>query len=383
MPVTFRPAAHAANSIRDLGEVTSLNLLRSSCEDQQEACDELLQSFIGSGPNATGGSLLTANTGLVSTVLSAYNQHYALILRPDDVWLTILIQFSFYVNAHAEELRESFVAHEGKKEVTVQAIGTRYTVNFGALAEQMTKAMDSFIVDRALKDWILTQFSTTTSNDTVVAAVLMMATLKEYFSYGFELCCGIPRVTLEGEKSDWEEILRRAEKLKDYGKETAAWYKLLQPVLSRFVSAFDAPQAEENIDFWQRVAHEHRQFSGPSYISGWITAFCAFSAKGKWLGLPLDEEANVVATRRQEVLTLDGAQYHVVTMKYIPLGHASVDVLLNDNGEEFKTVMVAGLVATRVSDSEDTSLSEHGTRDSISPAPGWWIFTKRGDDSKQ
>ena len=42
------------------------------------------------------------------------------------------------VNAHAEELRSHFVEHEGKKELVVTAAGTRYTVDFGNLAKQMT-----------------------------------------------------------------------------------------------------------------------------------------------------------------------------------------------------------------------------------------------------
>ena len=69
-------------------------------------------------------------------------------------------------------------------------------------------------------------------------------------------------------------------------------------------------------------------------------------------------------------------------MSDVPLGHASVDVLLDDNGEEFDTLMVAGLIATRVSDSGDTSLSESGTRDTVSPVAGWWMFTKRSGLSR-
>jgi len=99
------------------------------------------------------------------------------------------------VNAHSEELRSSFVAHEGQKQLTVFGNGTRYTVDFGQLAQQMTKRIGENVrlsslvrvqvqtdrvqvVDPSLRDWILPSFSTTTDNDTVVSAVLMMATLK-------------------------------------------------------------------------------------------------------------------------------------------------------------------------------------------------------------
>jgi len=37
--------------------------------------------------------------------------------RPDDIWLTTLTQFNFYVKGRAEEMRYLFVTHEGKKEL--------------------------------------------------------------------------------------------------------------------------------------------------------------------------------------------------------------------------------------------------------------------------
>jgi hypothetical protein len=49
----------------------------------------------------------------------AYNKHLNLVIRPDDVWVAILTQFSAHVNAHSEKLRSLFVTFEGKKNLTV------------------------------------------------------------------------------------------------------------------------------------------------------------------------------------------------------------------------------------------------------------------------
>ena len=46
------------------------------------------------------------------------------------------------VNANAEELRSSFVQHEGKKHLVVQAVGTKRTVDFGQLAKAMTQQIE-------------------------------------------------------------------------------------------------------------------------------------------------------------------------------------------------------------------------------------------------
>jgi len=51
----------------------------------------------------------------VGAIFDAYSHHYKLVLRPDDLWLTIVIAFANYVNYHAEEMRDCFVTHDGKK----------------------------------------------------------------------------------------------------------------------------------------------------------------------------------------------------------------------------------------------------------------------------
>jgi len=55
------------------------------------------------------------------------------------------------VNAHAEELRSHFVKHEGKKELVVKAVGTRYTVDFGNLANQMTGQIHENVCPRSIQ----------------------------------------------------------------------------------------------------------------------------------------------------------------------------------------------------------------------------------------
>lgn len=64
----------------------------------------------------------------------------------------------------------------------------------------------------------------------------------------------------------------------------------------------------------------------------------------------------------------------------IPSAYADVDVKLNDNGEEFETLMVAGLVGARVCNSGDTKLSNTGMGDSLKPVAGWWMFIKKKED---
>ncbi|KAJ7660166.1 hypothetical protein DFH06DRAFT_1472257 [Mycena polygramma] len=257
---------------------TPKDTLAIACKDQHSKAGEILQFSLPNADESLSGrnletkipNLIPNQNGFVGTLLEAYTQDRALVIRPDDVWLAILSQFNFFVCARAELLRANFVAHEGQRELVLFAAGTRYTVDFGDLALQMTGLVEKNVVDPTLREWALPAFTTTTPNDTTVSAVLLMATLKEYFTYKIVLRgCGIPRVTLEGERSDWVNILGRLEKLKEYGIETTAWYHLLRPVIARFVAAFDDPASPANVDFWQRIAHHTVGISGNDRYTGW------------------------------------------------------------------------------------------------------------------
>ncbi|KAF4618565.1 hypothetical protein D9613_009794 [Agrocybe pediades] len=369
MPVTFKVATHEANKVKHSYALKNADELLATTRDRRASkttrSKELLQSSLA---HPDFSRITATHNGFVNTVVDAYNEHHHLVLRPDDVWIAILGQFNIYVNAHAEDLRNHFVAHEGKKRLVVEAVGTRYTVDFGSLAQQMTDLIHKNVVDNDLKDWILPDFSTTTKSDTVTCAVLMMATLKAYFDYTMHLTCGIPSVTLDGDRSDWVKILERIDKLDAFGEEPKAWANLLRPILRRFVSAFDG---EPDLDFWGKVCHHYNNFSGPSYLSGWITAFCVWSSKGKWQGPKLSPDARAYMPEGPLKLQLDGINYGFIQSGYVPTGFCEVDVNLNDNGEIFDCMMVSGHVA-RLTTGDDL--------DTVRPMPAWFMFIKEGSE---
>jgi hypothetical protein len=143
MPATFTVAQHQANPVEESryqGNRDAQGLLSQACREQGKQCAELLQSSLGSDQDFS--TLAPLSNGFVRTVLNAYNKHHHLIIRPDDVWIAIVAQLNLYINAHAEELRHKFVAHEGKKELKVTAVGTRYTVDFGEMSRQMADLLD-------------------------------------------------------------------------------------------------------------------------------------------------------------------------------------------------------------------------------------------------
>ncbi|KAG5653871.1 hypothetical protein H0H81_009693 [Sphagnurus paluster] len=151
--------------------------------------------------------------GFVLGMVLAYNGHHNLVIRPDDVWIAILSQLNFYINAHAEELRHKFVDHAGKKNLTV--VSSSPTVagfDFADLTVQMAA--------EALNDLVLTP-------------------IPRYFNYVLMAGCGIPFITIEGTQADWQSILMRIDKLPEFGAQPTEWAGMLRVVLKRFVRAFD------------------------------------------------------------------------------------------------------------------------------------------------
>lgn len=137
MPVTVKPTSHKANLVK-MGPAHCSNpirklsppsfspndLLQEACPTEHKRCKELLQSSFTFDQQApTVGS----PNGFVYSAIQAWNNHYNLVIRPEDVWFAILTQLSAYINRHAEELRGKFVPFEGKKELVVDyPSDTRY-----------------------------------------------------------------------------------------------------------------------------------------------------------------------------------------------------------------------------------------------------------------
>ena len=337
MPITFCPSGKRPKAVHRFVPATDAeNLLRNSTWRYSTArrCGVVLQSSFGAKASNAGdiGFVMAHKSpreavdlgkqavypvshgnGFVDTAIIAYNEHHHLVLRPDDVWMSILSQFSLYANANAEALRHLFVQHERKKVLSLDIRDAGATgnfdgrchslhVDFGVIARGMTNLIQNNVLDPDLRDWFLPTFSTTTETDRVVASSIMMATLKEYIAYEAYLSCGIPAVTLLGDRADWEILCTKARGLLKYDNEAgqvATWHKLLNPVLERFVKAFDTEKEgyhsrKARASFWQRIANVHARGSGPTWLSGWITAFCFFDSDGKMLYSEENTEYNEV-----------------------------------------------------------------------------------------
>ena len=368
MPVTIIPATHGASLI-GLSQyaANSRDLLNRACPPEGNKCVELLQSSFNSPLKA---AVQPSANGFVHGAVQAYSNHHHLHIRPEDIWFAIISQLSFYINCHAEELRELFVTHQDKKELVVKFnTGTRYTVDFGVFAQKMSCLVEENVVDPSLRQWVMPAFTTTTRQDNIIASILLMGVTQKYFDFKCQIMCGLPSITLLGEKTDWELIYHRLDKLETFGVEPSQFCNLLRPILSRFVKSFDEPASKDTVNFWQRIAHYEWGGSGPSYYSGWITAFCFWNEDGKLL--------HTTDSRYGKRLRLDGVVYHRVDSEKVPAGYSSVPVTVDDNGDVFDAMMVAGSVGINCTSGGAELADGIAGLDTISAETGWWMFERK------
>jgi len=366
---SYRPTVNLSTG--EVSKPESRSIMDSSFSDLDKSSSNG-NRFTSHGNSST---LIPCGNGFVNGVIRAFEQDLHLVLRPDDVWLSILTQFSMFVNSNAEAVRGLFVAHKGKKYRGIDI--SPHLVSFldkGQFAQLMTNLIEKDLVDTELRNWIMPNFTTTTDNDKSVAAIVMIGTLQKYMGYSIRGGCGFPSVTLLGERSDWEEILRRVKKFPSYGTQPTEWSKLLVPVIRHLIESFYRPASPEIKDFWLRACHSAGAGGTGDIqtLSGWITAFCFWSETGKCLALykpRLKYYATPIADRKK--LKLDGVEYPFIDRDSIPKGIVSVPVTVIDEAKElvYQTTIVArsvGMTAKTVGDLKDQV--------AVQPRSGWWML---------
>ena len=113
MPVHFRVASHKAQPFKGVSHLRVTKPEELLTKAGTTKCAELLQSsFVSKGSEVDLSTVFSTANGFVNTVITAYNGHHHLvfksvnllhvslifidaIIRPDDVWIAILGQFSF------------------------------------------------------------------------------------------------------------------------------------------------------------------------------------------------------------------------------------------------------------------------------------------------
>lgn len=266
-----------------------------------------------------------SSSSFVRSAIEAWARHSHLVLRPDDFWFQILVQLNLFMTKNGECLRDLFVSHEGKEEIII--VDESWANIIGLFELELQERVKT----PWLAEWISPGFSTSRPDDDLTAIVLMMGLMSTFFEYAAEEICGIPSITLMGQKDDWERLLGKIDRLADFGEEPEDYQRRLCPLLSRIVRTFDDPSCQETKDFWDQLVHakvKHDNMCGRPplqyTISGWVLGFFYWDDEGKagrrfsrGLGTSRFEPGSIV---------LDGIHYGEEFLEHLPFGYGKVTV---------------------------------------------------------
>lgn len=221
-------------------------------------------------------------------MVEAFANHYSVTLSPDIIWTVISQQFSHYINLDPEKYRDKLVNHEGKMELSVE---TKYDLYSPKVEwDKILSDFDAQIAQNTkgnIADVMRADFSTTGTTERIASQVMLMSTVKAFFSFVIFYHCGIPSITIEGTPDDWRKIIKKTEGFRSFDLDW--WVDDLTPILQEFVKA---AEGNANNDFWRNIVKKDRpkgmKDSGcggfekdATELDGWFLKFIPFSNSGR------------------------------------------------------------------------------------------------------
>lgn len=211
---------------------------------------------------------------LVDCVMVAYNWHVPLVLRPDDIWLTIAQGVSQHINLTPESFRDRFVSHKGTMKLNAKGIF------FEDAISNMVRAVSSNCKNQGFIKTMLNTFSTSTPTTLLASQANILGSMSKYFEYEIKLQCGIPSLTLEGTLEDWQDVSKRITTIRDLKIGLGWWVDELAPIIDQFIESY---KGNVDVAFWGHILDAKTLWGsgGSISISGWISKLFPYDRHGK------------------------------------------------------------------------------------------------------
>ena len=268
------------------------------------------------------------NNALMQTLQECYDDHRPLILSPDAIWLAICQGASIHINQEYESLENTIFKAKKPEEIIVRndslEFGGRH---WGDLIASLSEETQKYT--RAdFYSFFVSDFSTTTPIEKTAYQITLLESYKKAFKYVGESGCGIPYITLAGEKKDWELIASKLQQLDEIGM--SDWRIVLEPIIEKFIEVFDR---EIDRVFWQSIYKDAEEYNA-FYISGWFIKFFPYIKTTEFTGV-IDSIRGM--SQKVEVIKrndfLKGSDYLRSTLSTdnFPSGIAKIDVKWNNH----------------------------------------------------
>ena len=267
------------------------------------------------------------NNGLIQTIQECYNNHRPLILTPDAIWLAICQGVSIHINEKIDSLKSLIFIKNKPNKIEIRNDDLEYNANaWKSLISSFTDETKKYTKDDYYS-FFVSQFTTTTEVDKSAYQITLLESYKKVFQYIGDSGCGIPSITITGEKKDWQLILSKLDMLDKLG--LSNWGNNLKPIITEFINVFDG---KVNKDFWKSIYKDASEYNA-FYLSGWIIKFFPYIKITEQNGV-FDEKmgAEKVGEKYIPNKFIDGKRYLLSTLSTdnFPSGIAKIDVTWNN-----------------------------------------------------
>jgi len=307
---------------------------------------------------------------LFGAAYAAFCEHKPLVLSPDMIWITIMQGLANHINLDPEKYRHQFVEHEGKEEIKIRHDGlvkgspeNPWHEVIGMFSAQLRPRILNNV-----HDYVVCDFSTTDLVERVSSIMVLMDAMQGYFDYRVMTICGIPKVTLEGEPSDWQAIAERVPKLNDYGLDW--WTQRLGPVCDEFVKASLGDVDEEH---WMNIFQEQSMGSGGPNLFGWLFYFLPYTKDHQTNAPTVVNRMLTQPERRLRKGSHRAGPGASLDTDDIPMSLSKVPFIWEYHGNVSNYEFLAGIIGATESE-EDCS---------IRPKVGWAVRPKPEEQAEQ
>jgi len=325
--------------------------------------------------------------GFITAATTAFDGHHPLAVRAQHFWLMILQATAVHVEQNAEEVRELWVAHEGKKELLVRCDEFRLGAknNWASVVDGKPDCFSAQIdlnVVAGVPEALSPNFTNTTPIENIALKITVMDITKSFFSFKCSTMCGFPFVIMEGSAEDWQLLRTNAELLiKNRCTQSFAeqWCTALIPLLDKFVQEYTKVTLGEQPDdqFWNSMCKRGGTSGSGSrtWFNGWINILFPFICEcpNRYL-VPYSADNGYVKEGREN--TFYGmrapAEVQGPDCADFPNGLAAAPVLWDYYGKEMKLKFKAGFVGAE--QEQATGI--------IKPVVGWFIVHDDGTQDK-
>jgi hypothetical protein len=300
--------------------------------------------------------------GLAEAAHIAYDSHHGLTLSPDHLFISILQGLSIHITQDPEKYR-AILGLKNLQSGTKEKIDVRRD-NFqlgnpdndweGAFPEFLTKISEK--LEEEMSPLLLGKFSTSTERDLAVTALTIMDVYKSYFEFSMTTMCGIPEITLQGEKEDWEQLKNRVEGILGRFDDVGFWTDHLYPILDQFIAATGQNKIDE--EFWKSL-YKIEGGSGGPFLSGWIRSLFPYISVEEFETKSSKFVKNPYIDWKEYAGPFSGIRYN-----QLPAGFTSTPFVWNYFHQEFDMSFIGGLLGVSI----------NSTNNHVSPVVGWAVL---------